>query len=179
MSLTVVYGFFQNVSGLMISVWLVFLIHGILNVTRRLTEKVEYDCSHSSVHGDLMLFFAIGMASDILKRTGIPVWAAHGLYLETCLAASIIFGVLWQVIYMTYRGRKYWGDSIHNLFSAPLMLFLLLASVPPAWVLGTLEEKLGMEGLTAVWMLLVFYDSTQGRLKPHKWMQDRGFQFRP
>ncbi|TRZ64538.1 MAG: hypothetical protein D4Q79_01320 [Spirochaetia bacterium] len=158
-----------------IALTLVFLVIGILFIIRDWREGLPYNVSVASQQGGLALIGVILIGVEIIKRQqSSPLWMGSLDFQLILLTISVIFGIVYQWIVVAKSNE--WGtaaDAYHNLFVAPLLLFMLGATVPVI-LLGTrLEWNFSIFFLT-IWFATLVYDWFHGRLQQTRWLAAHG-----
>ncbi|MFA5098899.1 MAG: hypothetical protein WC461_01620 [Candidatus Paceibacterota bacterium] len=154
---------------------LYFLVIGILFIIRDWQEGLPYNISVASQQGDLALIVAILIGVEILKRQqSLPEWMGTNFQF-ILFAVSVSFGLLYQLV-VFFLGNK-WGtaaDAFHNMFIAPLLLFMLVTTVPVTVLYGVWFEKTCVIFCLLVWLLTLLFDIIDGRLQQPEWHADHG-----
>ncbi len=154
---------------------LCFFVIGILFIIRDWREGLPYNISVASQQGDLALIGVILIGVAILKREAVcALWMGEIGFQLILFVVSVGFGIIYQWAVVIWDGR--WGtaaDAYHNLFVAPLLVFMLGVTVPVI-LLGTRSEWNFSIFFLLVWFLTLVYDWFHGRLQQTRWLADHG-----
>ncbi|NTW22364.1 hypothetical protein HGA34_02335 [Candidatus Falkowbacteria bacterium] len=158
---------------------LLYLLTGfVIDAGRETLEGFSYNVSHAARYGDIGLIVIILIAVTVLKRVHIlPSWLTsdllHLALAFVCLGLGVIIevGVLansnWQL------GQAV--DIYHNLAIVPLFLYLLAILLPVTYLYGRSGEKTATILLLLLWLALVIYDASSGRLNQREWLEKNGY----
>ena len=157
-----------------VAIVLDFLCIDILYIGREAFEGFPYNISKSSQLGDRALIGCALISATILQgRVALPWWLGSELFQILIAVASILTGILWQVFVLLKTNNRSVTkmDTYHNVFIAPLFMYLLVTGLPVIYIYGSIHEK-GLTGLfILLWIELVAYDAKNGRLDQCDWLR--------
>lgn len=170
------YQYFCDIPMWLMATMLYFFVIGILFIIRDWREGLPYNISVASQQGDWALIGIILIGVEIVRRQQnlLAPWLESWNIQIIWLTVSIIFGIIYQWVVIA-KSRE-WGtvaDAFHNLFIAPLLVFMLGATLPVIFIYGEYYEKVAAIMFGWVWFLTLIFDASQGRLQQAKWLWEQ------
>ena len=154
-----------------IAMALYFVTKGVLYVIRDVSEGIPYDISYASVPGDMGLIGVVLVASAVLQRERdiAPIWTSRLTYHALSIAICIGIGLVLKALALL----SYPADVYHNVVIVPLLLYLLMTSLPVIFAIGRRYERVGCVLLLSLWVGCFVFDLETGRLQQRTWLENR------
>lgn len=159
---------------------LAFLSVGVLYIGRKRFEGMPYNVALSSEIGDIALVCAILAAATAHKgRVGSTVYAFdHYSFHLMALAIAVFFGPVVQVALLAYsRKLETLMDVYHNVFVVPLLIYLIMVTLPLVLYIGTQLDIAFYVSMCMLWLALLLLDARAGRLDQRAYLKNIGVNF--
>jgi hypothetical protein len=160
-----VYDFLRWIPALLLFAILEWAFVGVLWPMRGKLEGWEYNNSRASEWGDRGFALAIAIGTTVLREThAIPPIIMQKVAFWG--GAAIAVGIIWQVVVV--RKYKRFGtitDFYHNIIVVPLIIFLLVTTVPITFMFGSIFWKVITAAMGPLWLGLLLFDRQDGRLQ--------------
>ena len=172
-----IYGFLHWFPMWATAFLLYFFCIGILFIIRDYFEKLPYNISVASQQGDPALIGCILIGVEIIKKQTVLAWWLDLPFQFILLGSSIIVGAVYQLLYSIKAILwKTVADSYHNVIVAPLLVFLLGATLPVVILYGSKIDTIFSALLFLIWAVTLSFDNETGRLQQQKWLAKHGIR---
>lgn len=166
-------------------VWLLafvlpLLCVGIIYIGREHYEGFPYNVCYSSSVGDLALGAIVCIQATIVQQHPLmkQFWLG-GFYNTSCFVLAVLLGVVWQTNSLRtspWNPKVTAMDTYHNVFVAPLLLFLLASGAPFLFRASTHKQFSWAMVFLAVWLVALAFDAWTDRLDQRKWLKRHYFE---
>ena len=148
---------------------------------RHYFEGIPYQVSYSAMIGDTAgLIFVILRAQEVLKRDDVVIYEVlqepkvHLCILITCF----LLGVFASLVSISSRSGQVM-DVYHDVFIAPIFLYLAITLVPVILKNGTRKEMFEAGFYVSIWLVLVIFDWSTGMINQRAWLAAHGHMVWP
>ncbi len=146
---------------------------GAIFAGRHYFEGAPYQVSYSAMIGDSIGFiYVILRAQEVLKRPRIyiPDLLQMREFHMVALSLSFLLGVLATVLTIHMRDGQIM-DIYHDVFIAPMFLYLAITLVPVILCNGTRREMFEAGIYACLWVSLVIVDWSTGMIAQRIWLE--------